>query len=73
MTIFMWNYLGMESFDVNPFMTQDIEFEFVANNMPTKAPREEKTPRCIVGYVHLSCMASSYHPVSCFIVEIAKM
>jgi hypothetical protein len=54
-------------------MTQDIEYEFVANNMPTNAPQEEKTWRCIVGYVHLSCMANSYHPTWCFIVEIEKM
>ncbi len=63
----------MEGLDINPFMTQDIEYEFVANNMPTNAPQEEKTWRCIVGYVHLSCMANSYHPTWCFIVEIEKM
>jgi hypothetical protein len=39
----MWNCFDMEGFDINPFMTQDIEYEFVANNMPTKAPQEEKT------------------------------
>ncbi len=43
MIIFMWNCFDMEGLDINPFMTQDIEYEFVANNMPTNAPQEEKT------------------------------
>jgi len=45
MTIFMWNCLGMESFEVNPFMTQDIESEFVANNMLTKAHLKKERPQ----------------------------
>ncbi len=38
MTIFMWNSLSMEGFDVDPFITQDIEFEFMANKRSTKVP-----------------------------------
>ncbi len=38
MTKFMWNSLSMEGFDVDPFMTQDIEFEFMVNKRSTKVP-----------------------------------
>ncbi len=38
MTRFMWNSLSMEGFDVDPFMTQDIEFDFMANKRSTKVP-----------------------------------
>jgi hypothetical protein len=43
------------------FDTQESELELVGYMMPTKAPRKNKNLRCIVDFVHLSSMATSYN------------
>ncbi len=50
--------IGMEGFY---FDTQESEFELVGYTKPTKAPWKDKNPRCIVDFMHLSSMTTSYN------------
>jgi hypothetical protein len=43
------------------FDTQESELELVGYMRPTKAPRKNKNLRCIMDFVHLSSMATSYN------------
>jgi len=43
------------------FDTQESEFELVGYMRPTKAPWKDKNPRCIVDFVHLNSIATSYN------------
>jgi hypothetical protein len=43
------------------FETQENELELVGYKKPTKTPWKDKNPRCIVDFMHLSSMATSYN------------
>lgn len=58
--------LGVEGFDLDPLMTQHNDYEILTSRRPTKAPRKDKAPRCIMDYFHLRDLISSYNRHSMF-------
>lgn len=53
----------MEGFDVNPLFIymQDNKCKLIVRNKSTKTPQNDKTPSCIVDFIHLNCITNFNH------------
>jgi hypothetical protein len=58
--------LGLKGIDLDQLMTQESDCEIMVNKRPTKALWKEKSLRCILDYIHLNSLASSYNHHSMF-------
>jgi hypothetical protein len=53
--------LSMEGIDFDQLITRESDCEILPIKRPTKAPRKEKALKCIMDFVHLSSLTSSYN------------